>query len=198
MNKVKKNIAIFASGKGSNAINIIKHFSDSPSADVQMLLSNRKQAPVIDKAREWNVKTLTFDKENFYNSQEVLNWLEEANIDFIVLAGFLLLVPDYLVNAFESRIINIHPALLPKHGGKGMYGKAVHQAVIRNQETETGITIHYVNKAYDDGKIIAQYRIAINPGKETVDTLAEKVHKLEYRYYPQVIESVVENLPTRT
>lgn len=197
MDNRKKNIAIFASGSGTNAINIIKHFSGDPSVQVKMVLTNRKKAGVINKAYEWSVKCLIFEKEQFFNSQEVLIWLEEHDIDFIVLAGFLLLVPEYLVEAFESRIINIHPALLPKYGGKGMYGKAVHQAVIDNREAKTGITVHYVNNAYDEGKIIAQYSIEIDPDKETIESLEEQLHQLEYRYYPQVIESVIKDLPKR-
>ncbi len=187
----KKRLAIFASGSGTNAANIIRYFQGNHVVDVALVLSNRKKAGVLEKAKDFGVPAKTFDKATFYHSTDVLHWLKEWEIDFIVLAGFLMLVPEYLVNAYEGRIINIHPALLPKYGGKGMYGRAVHEAVLNNREKKTGITIHYVNHAYDRGKIIEQIEINIDPKQETVDTLEDKVHALEYNHYPPVIESVV-------
>ncbi|MFW6389255.1 MAG: phosphoribosylglycinamide formyltransferase [Marinilabiliaceae bacterium] len=181
-----KNIVLFASGSGTNAENIALFFRTLPDAEVSCILSNRADAGVLEKARKLNIETKVFDREMFFKSQQVLDFLLDRNPDLIVLAGFLWLVPGHIVEAFPRRIVNIHPALLPKYGGKGMYGERVHQAVIDNGEKETGITIHYVNEEYDDGDIIFQARCPVEPG-DTPESLAKKVHELEYKHYPQVI-----------
>ncbi|MFW5753483.1 MAG: phosphoribosylglycinamide formyltransferase, partial [Marinilabiliaceae bacterium] len=181
-----KNIVLFASGSGTNAENIALFFRTLPDAEVSCILSNRPDAGVLERARKLNIETKVFDREMFFKSQQVLDFLLDMNPDLIVLAGFLWLVPSHIVEAFPRRIVNIHPALLPKYGGKGMYGERVHQAVIDNGEKETGITIHYVNEEYDDGDIIFQARCPVEPG-DTPESLAKKVHELEYKHYPQVI-----------
>ncbi|PWD99233.1 phosphoribosylglycinamide formyltransferase [Marinilabilia rubra] len=185
-----KNIVLFASGSGSNAENISLFFKNHPDVNVSYILSNRSNAGVLDRAKKLNINAMVFDKEMFSNTDEVLNFLHRESPDLIVLAGFLWLVPKKIVEAFPDRIINIHPALLPQYGGKGMYGDRVHQAVIDNNEKESGITIHFVNEKYDDGDIIFQGRCKVEEG-DTPATLAEKVHQLEYKYYPEVIRQVL-------
>jgi phosphoribosylglycinamide formyltransferase 1 len=185
-----RNIAIFASGSGTNAENIIRYFSNKNSAKVSFVLSNKRQALVLKRAEALNIPSAFFDHDDFYVTGQVSDWLESHDIDFIVLAGFLWLVPENLIEKYNGRIINIHPALLPAYGGKGMYGDVVHRSVIANHETESGITIHYVNKMYDDGDIIFQARCRIDPG-ETPESLARKVHTLEYMHFPRVIEELV-------
>jgi phosphoribosylglycinamide formyltransferase-1 len=189
-----KNIAIFASGAGTNAENIIRYFSTKKIAKVSLVLSNKPQALVLKRAEAFNVPSFFFDRTDFYVSGKVSEYLESYRIDFIVLAGFLWLVPDELTKKYRGRIINIHPALLPLYGGRGMYGEIVHRAVIANHDKESGITIHYVNDRYDEGDIIFQARCVIEPG-DTPDSLAEKVHKLEYMHFPRVIEELIEKLP---
>jgi phosphoribosylglycinamide formyltransferase 1 len=189
-----RNIAILASGNGTNAENIIKYFSNKNAAKVSLVLSNNRQAAVLKRAEANNIRTVFFEHKEFYVTGKVLRYLLLYKIDFIVLAGFLWLVPENIIEQYTGRIINIHPALLPSYGGKGMYGEAVHKAVIDSHDTESGITIHYVNKFYDKGDIIFQTRIKIDPS-DTTDSLAEKVHALEYRHYPKVIEGLVEKLP---
>jgi phosphoribosylglycinamide formyltransferase 1 len=189
-----RNIAIFASGSGTNAENIIKYFSTKKDAKVSLVLSNRKHALVLKRAEALNVRSIFFDRDDFYATGEVLRLLQLYKTDFIVLAGFLWLVPEDIIEKYNHRIINIHPALLPKYGGKGMYGDAVHSAVIQNCETESGITIHYVNKFYDDGDIIFQQRLQVE-SSDTPDSLAKKIHEIEYRFYPKVIEDLVTALP---
>lgn len=154
-----KNIAIFASGSGSNAENLIRYFSAHPQGTVRLVLSNKAEAGAIERAARLGVESMVFDRDTFYNSEQVLARLRQERIDFVVLAGFLWLVPDYLIAAYPDRIVNIHPALLPKYGGKGMYGDRVHQAVVEAGEKESGITIHRVNGQYDSGDIIAQHRV---------------------------------------
>jgi phosphoribosylglycinamide formyltransferase-1 len=183
-------IAILASGSGTNAENIIKYFSTSNSAKVKLVLSNRREAYVLKRAEALNVKTWIFDYNDFYTSGNVLDILTRENINFIVLAGFLWLVPENILEKFKNRILNIHPALLPRYGGKGMYGDKVHQAVLENRDSESGITIHYVNKYYDEGDIIFQAKCKVEK-HDTVDTLAARVHALEYEHFPKVIESVI-------
>ena len=185
-----KKIAIFASGSGSNAQNIIEHFSSKPSIEVSLVLSNKKNAFVLDRAKNLGVKALVFDRSSFYESDEVLDILKTEKIDFIVLAGFLWLVPDNLIENFPNRIVNIHPALLPKYGGKGMYGSKVHEMVVACGEKETGITIHFVNSHYDEGNIIFQARCAVHE-TDTPEEVANKVHQLEYKYFPTEIEKLV-------
>jgi len=189
-----RNIAIFASGSGTNAENIIKYFSNKNSARVCLVMSNKPEAYVLKRAAAYNIKTIFFERSDFYNSEKVLNNLLLNKIDFIVLAGFLWLVPENILARYEDRIINIHPALLPRYGGKGMYGDKVHKAVINNRDDESGITIHYVNSVYDAGDIIFQTRFRIEPS-DTPDSLAAKVHALEYEFYPKIIEDLIINLP---
>ena len=189
-----RNIAIFASGSGTNAENIIKYFSNKNTANVSLVLSNNRQAMVLKRAEILNIRTVFFEHKEFYVTGKVLRYLLLYKIDFIVLAGFLWLVPESIIEQYDRRIINIHPALLPAYGGKGMYGEVVHKAMIDNHEKESGITIHYVNKFYDKGDIIFQTNCKIDPS-DTHDSLAEKVHALEYLHYPKVIEDLVVKLP---
>jgi|WetSurMetagenome_2_1015567.scaffolds.fasta_scaffold203919_3 phosphoribosylglycinamide formyltransferase 1 len=189
-----RNIAIFASGSGTNAENIIQYFSNRNTAKVSLVLSNKRQALVLKRAEVLNIRTVFFEHKEFYVTGKVLRYLALYKIDFIVLAGFLWLVPESILEQYPGRVINIHPALLPGYGGKGMYGDAVHKAVISNNDTESGITIHYVNKKYDDGDIIFQERCKVS-SSDTPETLAAKVHNLEYKHYPVVIEDLVVKLP---
>jgi len=184
-----KRIVIFASGSGTNAENIIKYFQKSNVAKVVRVLSNKKDARVLERSSSLNVSNMCFSRADFYDSDTVLNLLiKEA--DFIVLAGFLWRVPEKIISLFRNKIINIHPALLPKYGGKGMYGMHVHKAVIDNKEKETGITIHYVNEHYDKGAIIFQIKTKL----ETTDSpedIAQKIHTLEYEYFPKIIKKTI-------
>jgi phosphoribosylglycinamide formyltransferase-1 len=189
-----RNIAIFASGSGTNAENIINYFSNRNTAQVALILSNKRQATVLKRAETHNIRAVFFERKEFYITGKVLRYLALYKIDFIVLAGFLWLVPENILDQYPGRIINIHPALLPHYGGKGMFGEAVHKAVINNHETESGITIHYVNKMYDKGDIIFQAKCKVDPA-DTPESLAEKVHALEYLHFPRVIEDLVQKLP---
>ena len=184
-----KNIVIFASGSGTNAENIILHFSKSTTAKVAAVFCNNEKAQVIEKAKILGVSTEIFSK-NDLNEGIVLRKLNHFHPDLIVLAGFLLKFPVTVILKYHNKIINIHPALLPKYGGKGMYGKHVHKAVLENKETETGISIHYVNEHYDEGNIIFQQNIMISDC-ETPEAIAEKVHQLEQKYFPEVIERLL-------
>ena len=179
-------IAILASGSGTNAENIIRFFQNHRSISVELVLSNNPNASVLQRAAGLNVRSVVFNKEQLV-SGEVLKWLEQEKITHIVLAGFLWLVPTQLTETFAGRIINIHPALLPRHGGKGMYGSKVHEAVVASGDKETGITIHEVNSKYDDGKILHQARCVLSES-DTAEHIAKKVHELEYKFYPSVIE----------
>lgn len=183
-------LVIFASGSGTNAENIIKYFKDSDFAEVVAVFSNNRNAKVLRRAHDHDVKALHFDREALYDSNEVLHVLKDINPDLIILAGFLWLFPEKILNEFPNRVINLHPALLPKFGGKGMYGDAVHKAVVENRETETGITIHYVNSKYDEGNIIFQDRFPVEPDMTHLE-IAEKIHELEYRHLPVVIENLL-------
>jgi len=185
-------IAVFASGNGTNAENIIKYFQISAHARVVLILSNNKDAKVLERAKKLGIKSLCFSKSRLNQSQDVEKALLN-DVDFIVLAGFLLKIPSSIIVLFPNKIINIHPALLPKYGGKGMYGMRVHQEVKKNNEKETGITIHYVNEKYDEGNIIFQKSIAITP-KDTPLDIANKVHKLEYEFFPKTIEKIITKL----
>ena len=187
-----KKIAIFASGSGSNAQRIIEHFhnNDALSIEVSLVLTNNKKAYVIERAESLGVDCKVFDRETFYNSSQILEDLKEAKIDFIVLAGFLWLFPSSIIEHFERKILNIHPALLPKFGGKGMYGMNVHKAVVEARETQTGITIHYVNNQYDEGQIVFQATCEIE-SMDSPEGVANKVHELEYQYFPNIIEECV-------
>ncbi len=185
-----KNIAICASGNGSNAERISRYFQSFKDVKVRLILSNNKNAYVLERAQNLGISTFVFSREDFYHSDKVLKALLENNTDLVVLAGFLWLVPQNLLRSFPDRIINIHPALLPKYGGKGMYGDKVHKAVIDAGEKYSGITIHHVNEVYDAGKIIFQKKVKVELG-ETPESLAQKIHKLEYRHYPEIIEKLV-------
>jgi len=187
-----KKIVVFASGSGSNAENIIRYFNNSGTAEVVSVLSNKRSAPVLEKAHKLNVTPLYFDRDAFYNTNEVLHILEDTNPDLIVLAGFLWLFPANIIQNFPNKVINLHPALLPRYGGKGMFGSNVHKAVLANNEKETGITIHYVNEKYDDGQIIFQKAFPIS-SNETLTSLTEKIHELEHRHFPKVIEDLLES-----
>lgn len=188
-----KNIAIFASGSGTNAENLIRFFRTSRLGRIRMVLTNRADAGVIGRAQSLDVETIVFTREQFYSSNKVSELLFERGIDFIVLAGFLWLVPDSLLKSFENKMVNIHPALLPGYGGKGMYGKRVHRAVIDAGDAESGISIHYVNQEYDEGDIVFQARCTIGPG-ETPESLAGKIHELEYAHFPREVEKLLEEL----
>jgi phosphoribosylglycinamide formyltransferase-1 len=184
---MESRIAIFASGSGTNAEEIFKHFQHHPTIEVVLLLSNNPQAFALERAKKFNIPSKVFTRSEFRESEEVLIWLQKRSITHIVLAGFMWLVPDYLVKSYPHRIINIHPALLPKFGGKGMYGMRVHEAVKAAGEKETGITIHEVNERYDEGKILFQATCTVGQ-EDTPEQIAEKVHALEYAHYPGVIE----------
>lgn len=189
--KFPKKIIVFASGSGTNAENIIKYFKDSATAEVSLVLSNNQSAQVLERAHKLNVIALHFDKTAFYNTNDVLHILEDTQPDLIVLAGFLWLFPNKILEKFPNKVINLHPALLPKFGGKGMYGNNVHQAILENKEKETGITIHYVNENYDEGQVIFQTAFPVD-SQDTVESIAEKIHELEYRHFPKVIEDLLE------
>ena len=168
----------------------MKHFREHPSMEVSLLMSNNPKAGALDRARTFQVPTKVFDRVQFSESDQVLHWLKEAGITHLVLAGFLWLVPENLLHAYAGRIINIHPALLPKYGGKGMYGRKVHERVIAAGERKTGITIHAVNENFDEGEILFQATCPVEP-TDTPESIAEKVHQLEYAHYPGVIEEWV-------
>ncbi len=185
-----KNIAIFASGSGTNAETIIKYFDNNKNISVSRIFCNKENAYVLTRAKNLTIPTLVFNKKIFYDSDIILNQLKNDKTDLIVLAGFLWLVPDNILKKYKNRIINIHPALLPKYGGKGMYGSKVHEAVVNAKEKESGITIHLVNEVYDDGKIIFQGKCIVEQS-DTPDSLAAKIHKLEHKHYPQVIEQIL-------
>lgn len=189
-------LAIFASGSGTNAENIIRYFQNKPQIRVSCICTNRADAYVTERVKPYNVPVLIFSRQDFYETDKVLDYLQENKIDWIILAGFLWLIPENLIKRYSSRIINIHPALLPKYGGKGMYGASVHKAVIENREKQSGITIHFVNNEYDKGNIIFQVACDID-ATDTPDTLATRVHALEYEHFPRVIEQVIEGQGTR-
>lgn len=185
--KVKR-LALFASGSGTNVQNIIEYFADSEKVKVDSVWSNNPDAFVLERSKSLGVTTFVFSRDEFRNTLKVVEKLAERKIDLVVLAGFLWLIPTNLIQNFP--IINIHPALLPKYGGKGMYGLKVHQAVVENQERESGITIHFVNENYDEGKIIFQAKCDVF-STDTAEDVASKVHQLEYKYFPEIIEKVL-------
>jgi len=194
MSKSVKNIAILASGAGSNAQKILEYFSDRMDIAVRLIVSNKQEAGVLNIAKLASIDTFIVTRDSFYSTTDLLVELDKRNIDFIVLAGFLWLIPPYLIQHYPDRIINIHPALLPKYGGKGMYGHFVHEAVHLAKETHSGITIHYVNEKYDEGSIVFQERCKILPSDQPED-IARKVQVLEHSYYPTVIDQLVSSLP---
>jgi phosphoribosylglycinamide formyltransferase-1 len=188
-----KQLAIFASGSGTNAENIIRHFKENGKAEVVAIFCNNPKAEIIGRAKNLGVDCIVFDKKDFYESGKVEKQLEELKVDLIVLAGFLLLLPEKLIKHFPKKIINIHPALLPKFGGKGFYGSKVHEAVLKAGEKKSGITIHYVDEKFDEGEIIFQTTCDVDES-ETAETLAKKIRQLEHEYYPRVIESILNGM----
>lgn len=183
-------IAVFASGSGSNAQRISEYFTGSGMAEISVIYTNNPDAYVLERAKILGIPSVLFNRDTFYNTPSVLNDLKRREIDWIVLAGFLWLVPGYILQAFPDKIINIHPALLPAYGGKGMYGMKVHEAVIGSGDKQSGITIHYVNEHYDEGDIIFQARCTVDD-KDTPEMLAAKIHELEYEHYPRVIKELI-------
>lgn len=192
-NLLKKRIAIFASGSGSNAQKIMEHFKKNDYAEVTLVLTNNPEAYVLQRADNFEMPTHIFNRKAFYESDEIIRLLESLKIDLIVLAGFLWLVPPSLIAAFPNKIINIHPALLPNYGGKGMYGDHIHKAVLAAQEKESGITIHFVNENFDEGEIIQQFRFKIEP-KDGLENVRFKIQQLEHQHFPKVIESLVKKM----
>ena len=186
-----KKIAIFASGSGTNAQNIIEYFNELVEKKVSSVFSNKADAKVLDRAKKLGVPTFVFNRDDFYQNNRVMDLLEKEKPDLIVLAGFLWLVPSSLLKNYPGRIINIHPALLPKYGGKGMYGMNVHRTVLKNNEKESGITIHYVNEKYDAGDIIFQTTCPVEIN-DTPELLAHRIHKLEHRHFPKVIDDLLD------
>ena len=187
-----KKIAVFASGNGTNTEGIVNYFEDSELARVSLVLCNRKKAGVVDRARTLGVRCIVFGKEELQNGT-VLGKLKEAKIDFVVLAGFLAKIPADIIEEYPQRVVNLHPALLPEYGGEGMYGIHVHEAVVENEEEETGITIHYVNDDYDEGEIIFQETVEVDY-EDTAEDVQYKVQQLEHKHYPEVIEYLLKDL----
>jgi phosphoribosylglycinamide formyltransferase-1 len=188
-----KKIAILASGSGSNAENIANYFKGSDYAEVSFIIANNPEAYVIERAKRLGIECAVVTKAQFMEADSIIAMLKERDIDFVVLAGFLLLVPAKLIQAYPGRIVNIHPALLPKHGGKGMYGDRVHKAVVESGDTESGITIHLIDEQYDKGTTFFQAKCPVLP-TDTPDDVAAKVHELEYKHFPHVIEEILHTL----
>jgi len=188
-----KKIVIFASGSGSNAENICNYFAKSSNVEVVLICTNNGNAFIVKRANKLNIPVYIFSKNELNNFVDLHEKLLSIDVDVVVLAGFLLKLPSIMVNSYPNRIINIHPSLLPKYGGKGMYGSNIHKAVIKNKERESGISIHFVNKNYDEGEIILQKKCAVSK-YETVDSLIQKIHKLEYICYPKTIEKTIKKL----
>ena len=186
------NLAIFVSGSGTNCENIIRYFQNNQQVNISLVISNKADAYALVRAKHLNVETAVLPKSDFNNRELVLGLMSDYRIDFIVLAGFLLMIPDWLIDAYEHRMVNLHPALLPKFGGKGMYGHHVHESVKAAGETETGMTVHWVTNVCDGGEIIEQYKTVISPD-DTPDDIAEKEHELEMEHFPKVIERVLLN-----
>lgn len=190
---MKKRIAIFASGSGSNAQKIMEHFKRSTEAEVALILTNNPESYVLQRADSFEIPSHIFDRNEFYHTDEVVDLLKNLDVDLIVLAGFLWLIPQNLIREYPGRIINIHPALLPKFGGKGMYGDRVHQAVMAANETEGGITIHYVNEHYDEGEFIYQAKYRIEKD-DTLEMIKFKGQQLEHLHYPRVVETLIRKI----
>ena len=188
-----KKLAIFASGSGSNAENICNYFAESSDIKVVLICTNREDAFIVKRANKLNIPVYIFSKSELNNFVDLHKKLQNIEVDVIILAGFLLKLPAIMVDSYPNRIINIHPSLLPKYGGKGMYGSNIHKAVIKNKELESGISIHFVNQNYDEGKIILQKKCSIS-ANESVETLIQKIHKLEYNYFPVAIEKTIKKL----
>lgn len=190
MKKEKVNVAVFVSGGGTNCENLIRYFQHSETVNIALVVSNKADAYALVRAERFDIPTTVVPKADLNNPDVMMPLMQRYDIQFIVLAGFLPLVPDYLIDAYPRRIINLHPALLPKFGGKGMWGHHVHEAVKAAGETETGMTVHYVTPVCDGGEIIAQYRTALSPN-DSVDDIAEKEHQLEMEFFPKVVEEVL-------
>ena len=188
-----KKLAIFASGSGSNAENICNYFAESSDIKVVLICTNREDAFIVKRANKLNIPVYIFSKSELNNFVDLHKKLQNIEVDVIILAGFLLKLPAIMVDSYPNRIINIHPSLLPKYGGKGMYGSNIHRAVIKNKELESGISIHFVNQNYDEGKIILQKKCSIS-ANESVETLMHKIHKLEHNYFPVAIEKTIKKL----
>ena len=189
----KINLAIFCSGSGSNAQKIMEYFKDSEDVNISVLMANKADAFALKRAESFGIPTFVFNRDDFYNSEKVIKELEKYNVSWVILAGFLWLIPENLVKSFPNKIINIHPALLPKFGGKGMYGMHVHKAVVEAREKESGISIHYVNAHYDEGNIIFQASCEIE-ATDSPEEVAKKVLQLEHEHFPRVIEALVKGL----
>lgn len=190
MDSKQHRLAIFASGSGTNAENICQYFLDHSNIKIELLVCNKPKAKVIERLKKFDVEVLNISKDDFKEPSEFINILKDKKISFLVLAGFLWLLPIEVVKIYTNKIVNIHPALLPNYGGKGMYGKNVHQAVVNAKEKYSGITIHYANERYDEGAIIFQKEVELAEG-ETADSLAKKVLQLEYTFYPKIIEEIL-------
>ena len=188
-----KKIAIFASGSGTNAENIVTYFKGNSEVSIPLLICNKPEACVLERARRLGIPSAILTGPEMKDEARVMQLLQDYRIDFIVLAGYLVRIPSYLISAFPNAIVNIHPSLLPLHGGKGMYGDRVHEDVIRCGEKESGITIHYVNEELDSGAVIFQAKCPVLPG-DTPHTLAARVHELEYAHYPHVIAETIAEL----
>ncbi|MBO7226194.1 MAG: phosphoribosylglycinamide formyltransferase [Bacteroidales bacterium] len=188
--KKETRIAILGSGNGSNAQRITEYFANNSTIKISTFITNKKDAYIVERAKNLNIPCQYFSRTDFYSTDNVLSYLKDLEIDFVVLAGFLWLVPQNLLEHFPNKIVNIHPALLPNYGGKGMYGMHVHESVIANKEKESGITIHLVDQNYDEGKTIFQAKCQIDE-IDTPETLANKIHSLEYEYFPKVIEQII-------
>lgn len=188
-----KKLAIFASGSGSNAENICNYFAESSDIEVVLICTNKQDALIVKRAKKLNIPVHIFTKYELNNFIDLHKKLQSIDVDVVILAGFLLKLPSIMINSYPNRIINIHPSLLPKYGGKGMYGNNIHKAVIENKETESGVSIHFVNQNYDEGEIILQEKCVIS-SNETVETLIQKIHKLEHNYFPVAIDKIVKKL----
>jgi len=188
-----KKLAIFSSGSGSNAENICNYFASSPDIEVVLICTNKQDAFIVKRADKLNIPVYLFTKNELNNFVDLHKKLKISNVDVIILAGFLLKIPTIMLDEYPNRIINIHPSLLPKYGGRGMYGGKIHKAVIENKETESGISIHFVNQNYDEGKIILQEKCYIS-NNETEETLTKKIHQLEHHYFPSAIERTIKKL----
>lgn len=190
------NIAIFVSGNGTNCENIIRHFNDNGTIKVGLVISNKPDAYALVRSSKYGIPSKVLTKAEINDEKTIIPLLEEYNINFIVLAGFMLMIPDFIISRFNHKIINIHPSLLPKFGGKGMYGHHVHEAVKNAGETETGITIHFVSNVCDGGDIIAQFKTSVMP-EDTAEDIERNVHALEKKYFPETIEKIINNSPVR-
>lgn len=193
MSKARKRIAVFASGSGSNAERFFEHFENSPVGEVALVCCNNPEAYVLERAKQHQIPFCLFTNQEIKEGAPVVDKLKEEKIDFVVLAGFLRLIPSEMVAAYPDRIVNIHPALLPKWGGRGMYGSRVHESVVKAGDLETGISIHYVNNQYDEGNIIFQASCPVSP-EDGPEEVARKVHKLEHEHYPAVVDRLLHQL----